>query len=181
MSDLNKTMNNARSVSNDSSAPSSALRQMLFDIPGDDGQVMSRDMDSISNMRAGQPGGLDPSMMTPQELHATIWRILSFRDSVMKRIENTIDRIPGLASLTEKISNGISVFIITTLEPFVKPVIGQAVAALGQSSQAVIDSHDQYEVWNDWNASDPSHSFLSKVSVASPAEAKLTIRRTIST
>lgn len=64
----------------------------------------------------------------------------------------------------EKIGNSVSVFIITTLEPFVKPLLGTATSALGESSQAVIDSHDQYEVWNDWNASDPTHSFLSKVS-----------------
>lgn len=74
----------------------------------------------------------------------------------------TIDRIPGLSGLVEKITNSISVFIITTLEPFVKPLIGTATQALGTSSQAVIDSHDQEEVWNDWNASDPTHSFLSK-------------------
>lgn len=74
----------------------------------------------------------------------------------------TIDKIPGLSGLVEKISNNVSVFIITTLEPFVKPLIGTAVGALGQTSQAVIDSHDQEEVWNDWNASDPTHSFLSK-------------------
>lgn len=74
----------------------------------------------------------------------------------------TIDRIPGLSGLVEKITNSISVFVITTLEPFVKPLLGTATEALGVSSQAVIDSHDQYEVWNDWNASDPTHSFLSK-------------------
>jgi len=48
---------------------------------------MSRDMDDIGNMRAGQPGGVDPSQMSAQELHANIWKILSFRDSVMKKIE----------------------------------------------------------------------------------------------
>jgi hypothetical protein len=69
-----------------------------------------------------------------------------------------------LSGVVEKISNSVSVFIITTLEPFVKPLLGTATSALGQSSQAVIDSHDQEEVWNDWNASDPTHSFLSKVS-----------------
>ena len=74
----------------------------------------------------------------------------------------TIDRIPGLSGVVEKITNSISVFIITTLEPFVKPLIGTATEALGSSSQAVIDSHDQEEVWNNPNASDPTHSFLSK-------------------
>lgn len=83
------------------------------------------------------------------------------------KLQNTIDRIPGLGSLVEKITNSISVFVITTLEPFVKPLLGTATSALGESSQAVIDSHDQYEVWNDWNASDPTHSFLSKVSLPS--------------
>jgi hypothetical protein len=80
----------------------------------------------------------------------------------MKKIEMTIDKIPGLSGLVESISNNVSVFIITTLEPFVKPLISTAVGALGQTSQAVIDNHDQEEVWNDGNASDPTHSFLSK-------------------
>ena len=177
VSDLSREMANARSVSEGQSNSAGALRQLFFDIPGGGGDDLSRDMDGITNMRAGQPGGIDPNQMSPQELHATIWKILSFRDSVMKRIEvcismlhdivdriqNTIDRIPGLSSLVKKITNSISVFIITTLEPFVKPLLGTATEALGVSSQAVIDSHDQYEVWNDYNASDPTHSFLAKV------------------
>ena len=81
--------------------------------------------------------------------------------------QNTIDRIPGLSGLVEKISSSIAVFIITTLEPFVKPLIGTATTALGQSSQAVVDSQDQYEVWNNWTASDPTHSFLAKVTQTS--------------
>ncbi|RSH91209.1 hypothetical protein EHS25_009508 [Saitozyma podzolica] len=162
VSDLSKTMANARSVSEGQSNSSSLLRQMFLDLPGGTGSELTREMDDVNNMRAGQPGGVDPSTMSPQELHAVLWKILSFRDSVMKTIENTIDRIPGLGALVEKIGNSVSVFIITTLEPFVKPLLGTATSALGESSQAVIDSHDQYEVWNDWNASDPTHSFLSK-------------------
>ncbi|WRT66987.1 uncharacterized protein IL334_003953 [Kwoniella shivajii] len=162
VSDLTKQMTNARSISEGQSSSADTLRQLFFSLPGSDGSDMTREMDGIQNMRAGQPGGLDPSNMSPQELHDTLWKILSFRDSVMKRIENTIDRIPGLSGVVEKISNSVSVFIITTLEPFVKPLVGTATSALGQTSQAVIDSHDQYEVWNDPYASDPTHSFLSK-------------------
>jgi hypothetical protein len=162
VSDLTAKVNNARSVSEGQNASSQILRTLFTNIPGGDGDQLTREMDSVSNMRAGQPGGMDPSQMSPQELHDVLWKILSFRDSVMKKIENTIDRIPGLSGLVEKISNNVSVFIITTLEPFVKPLIGTAVGALGQTSQAVIDNHDQEEVWNDPNASDPTHSFLSK-------------------
>lgn len=76
--------------------------------------------------------------------------------------ENTLEKIPGLGSLVDKIGNSVAVFVMTTLEPFVKPLLGTATSALSSSSQAVIDTVDQYEVWNDWNASDPTHSFLSK-------------------
>jgi hypothetical protein len=92
VSDLTKTMTNARSISQGQSSSSSTLRQLFFDLPGGDGAQLTRDMDGIEGMRAGQPGGMDPSMMSPQELHATIWQILSFRDSVMKRIEVSFSR-----------------------------------------------------------------------------------------
>ena len=55
-------------------------------------------------------------------------------------------------------------FVITTIEPYVKPLLGTATEALANTSQEVISSHDQEIVWNDWNCSDPTHSFLSKVS-----------------
>ena len=57
----------------------------------------------------------------------------------------------------------MAVFVITTIEPYVKPLLGTATEALANTSQEVISSHDQEIVWNDWNCSDPTHSFLSKV------------------
>ena len=98
VSDLSRTMENARSAQAGQSSSAGALRQMLFDIPGDGGGDLMRDMDGIQNMRAGQPGGVDPNMMSPQELHGTLWQILSFRDSVMKRIEV---RQPFLTSIAD--------------------------------------------------------------------------------
>lgn len=135
-----------------------------MDLPDGQGNSLSRDMDDIQAMRANGPNQ-DPSTMSPQELHATLWKILSFRDSVMKRIESTLDKVPLLGSLVEKISTSVSVFIMTTLEPYVKPLLGTATSALGSSSQALLEAHkdDQYEVWNNPNSSDPTHSFLSKV------------------
>ncbi len=44
-------------------------------------------------------------------------QVLAFRDSVMKKISNTIDKIPGLGALVEKLTNSINVFVFTTLEP----------------------------------------------------------------
>jgi hypothetical protein len=46
---------------------------------------MSRDLDSIERMRdgggGGGGGGKRPEDMSPQELHAALWKILTFRDS----------------------------------------------------------------------------------------------------
>jgi hypothetical protein len=43
-----------------------------------------------------------------------------------------------------------------------KPIIKSATTGLAQGSAEVISSHDQLEVFHDPNASDPTHSFLSK-------------------
>jgi len=44
-----------------------------------------------------------------------------------------------------------------------QPILQQSTEVLGEGSKAVIDSADQYEVFNNAHASDPSHSMLSKV------------------
>lgn len=52
-------------------------------------------------------GGKRPEDMSPQEIHAVLWQVLSFRDSIAKKIEGTIEKIPGLGPLIEKISDSI--------------------------------------------------------------------------
>lgn len=140
------------------------LRQLFSSIPGGVGGDMARDMDNMEGIRAqGQgQGGKRPEDMSPQELHATLWQILEFRDNIVKKIEKTIQKIPGLGPLIEKLMDGISVFVFTILEPFLKPILKTATSGLSSASAEVIDNHDQYEVFNDARASDPTHSFLSK-------------------
>ena len=77
------------------------------------------------------------------------------------------EKIPGLGPLIEKISDSISgmlcprygvretnevsrlVFVFTTLEPFLKPLMKQATSGLQLASGEVINNQDQYEVFND--------------------------------
>ncbi|KAJ6470669.1 heterokaryon incompatibility protein Het-C-domain-containing protein [Mycena vitilis] len=167
VSDLNKELDKARSTSNTrggpGSNPGSVLRDLLFSLPGGSGTEMSREMEGIERIRAGpSQGGKRPEDMSPQELHAILWQVLSFRDSVAKKISHTIDKIPGLGPLIEKIMDSISVFVFTTLEPFLKPLLKTATNQLSSVAGDVIDNNDQYEVFNDPRASDPTHSFLSK-------------------
>ncbi|KAF8637884.1 hypothetical protein AX17_002507 [Amanita inopinata Kibby_2008] len=168
VSDLNRELDGARARSQGTRGgpgfdPADTLRSLLFTLPGGSGGDMSREMENIERIRAGpSQGGKRPEDMTPQELHATLWQVLVFRDSVVKNISNTIEKIPGLGSLLEKVTDSISVFVLTTIEPFIKPLLKTATSGLALASGEVINNHDQYEVFNDPRASDPTHSFLSK-------------------
>ncbi|KAG6873655.1 hypothetical protein C0995_012588 [Termitomyces sp. Mi166 len=151
VTDLNKSIDSAKSRSSSSSSsramdPGAVLRDLFFSIPGGGGGELSREMEAVERIRAtGQGGGADwggqgqggkrPEEMSPQELHSVLWQVLTFRDSV---------------------------FVFTTLEPFLKPILKTSTSALSEISGEVINSHDQYEVFNDPRASDPTHSFLSK-------------------
>ncbi|TBU22062.1 heterokaryon incompatibility protein HET-C [Dichomitus squalens] len=168
VTDLNAELDKARAKAGGDSrggnGPADTLRSVLFKLPGGDNSEMERELQGVERIRAEpyQQGGKRPEDMSPQELHSVIWQVLTFRDSVMKKIERTIERIPGLGPLIEKISESISVFVFTTLEPFLKPLMKQATSGLQLASGEVINNQDQYEVFNDPRASDPTHSFLSK-------------------
>jgi hypothetical protein len=69
---------------------------------------MTREMEGIERIRAGpSQGGKKPEDMSPQELHAVLWQVLSFRDSVVKKISKTIEKIPGLGPLIDKLTDSI--------------------------------------------------------------------------
>jgi hypothetical protein len=112
VTDLNKELDKAKSRSRggpggDNSGD--ALRNLLFTLPGGAGGDMSRDMEGIERIRAGpSQGGKRPEDMSPQELHAVLWQVLSFRDSIVKKISNTIEKIPGLGPLLDKLMESIS-------------------------------------------------------------------------
>ncbi|EDR07977.1 uncharacterized protein LACBIDRAFT_297529 [Laccaria bicolor S238N-H82] len=172
VSDLNKELDKARAKSQTQSRsgpggapadPADVLRDLLFSLPGGADSEMSRDLDNINRIRAGpSQGGKRPEEMSPQELHGVLWQVLTFRDSVVKKIAKTIQMIPGLGPLIQKITDSINVFVLTTLEPFLKPILKSATGGLSAASGEVINNHDQYEVFNDSRVSDPTHSFLSK-------------------
>jgi hypothetical protein len=88
--------------------PGDALRDLLFKLPGGTGGEMTREMEGIERIRAGpSQGGKKPEDMSPQELHAVLWQVLSFRDSVVKKISITIEKIPGLGPLIDKLTDSI--------------------------------------------------------------------------
>lgn len=86
-------MTKARSQQSRGIDNSPALRELLFSVPGMSGSDMARQMDGIERMsRAAQPGqgGKRPEDMSPEELHAALWQVLTFRDNVVRAIETTV-------------------------------------------------------------------------------------------
>lgn len=93
-----------------------------------------------------------------------IYPILEFRDKVAKAISATIEKIPGLEALVEKITETLTLFVLSLLAPFIRPIIEAVSKQLKAGSGGVIDAsgRSQYEPWTDPHCSDPTHSLLSK-------------------
>lgn len=128
VSDLAKAMDGARSSGSrglgDSGSGADVLRSLLFKIPGSGGSDLSRELQDVDDIRSRAAGG-QSAELSPQELHQILWKVLTFRDNVCKTIENTIEKIPGLSSLVENITDTVNRFVFTTLEPLLKPVMSQ--------------------------------------------------------
>jgi uncharacterized membrane protein YgcG len=93
-----------------------------------------------------------------------IYPILAFRDKVVRTISAIIEKIPGLEALVDRITETLTVFILSLLAPFVRPILTGITKALQSGSGAVVDAsgQHQFEPWTDPSCSDPTHSLLSK-------------------
>lgn len=109
----------------------------------------------------GLPGmpNFDPSKTVQQ-----IYPILVFRDKVVRSISAIISKIPGLEALVDKITETLTIFVLSLLAPFIRPIINGLTQQLQAGSSAVVDSsgRHQYEPWTDPQCTDPTHSMLSK-------------------
>ncbi|KAI9768335.1 MAG: hypothetical protein M1840_004943 [Geoglossum simile] len=107
--------------------------------------------------------GMSPNF-DPVKTAAQIYPILEFRDRVVRAISATIEKIPGLEMLVEKITETLTVFVLSLLSPFVRPIISAISKQLQQGSGGIVEASgkSQYEPWNNPNCTDPTHSLLSK-------------------
>jgi hypothetical protein len=66
--------------------------------------------------------------------------------------------------LVEKITETVTIFILSLLAPFIRPIINAVSAQLKSGSSSVVDASGkhQYEPWTDPFCTDPTHSLLSK-------------------
>ncbi|RAL04727.1 Het-C domain-containing protein [Aspergillus ibericus CBS 121593] len=112
----------------------------------------------------GNQSGSGLQDFDPSKTIAQIYPILEFRDKVVRKLSSIIETIPGLEAIVEKITETLTVFIMSLLAPFIRPLINAASKSLQSGSSGVIDAsgQHQYEPWTDPNCTDPTHSLLSK-------------------
>ncbi|PGH10858.1 hypothetical protein AJ79_05218 [Helicocarpus griseus UAMH5409] len=156
----------AEALKRKSEAQAQANQQRGLDGPG----ATRGQFDYQGDQDFGQPTAYDqsragPSLETnPQETISQIYPILEFRDRVVKKLSSAIEKIPGLSSLMDKISETLSIFIFSLLAPFIRPVIKIASSKLqaGSSELTAAEARTQFEPWTNPACTDPTHSFLSK-------------------
>jgi len=107
--------------------------------------------------------GMSPDF-DPIKTAKQIYPILEFRDKVVRAISSTIAKIPGLEAVVERIGETLTVFVLSLLAPFVRPIIDAVSKSLKEGSSGVVEAsaNSQFEPWNDPHCSNPTHSMLSK-------------------
>ncbi|OAX81665.1 hypothetical protein ACJ72_03997 [Emergomyces africanus] len=132
-----------------------------FDPQGNQGHTRATGYDQS---RPSAPTDATSSSINPQETISQIYPILEFRDRVVKNLSSAFEKIPGLSTLMEKISETLSIFVFSLLAPFIRPVIKIASSKLqlGSAELTAAEARTQFEPWTNPACTDPTHSFLSK-------------------
>ncbi|KIW02339.1 hypothetical protein, variant 1 [Verruconis gallopava] len=99
-----------------------------------------------------------------EALRQQIYPVLEFHDNLMRRITETIDKIPILPDLLEQLQEQLNIFVFSLIAPFVLPIIKQVKAELSTGSSEIIQSsrEKQLIVFHDDYSTDPTHSMISK-------------------
>jgi len=89
---------------------------------------------------------------------------LEFHNKVIKAFQARIDKIPKASALMENLTGGMQIYIFSILAPYVKRILERTKAELAAGSGCVLapSQRAQFNVFEDANCSDPTHSILSK-------------------
>ena len=133
----------------------SSMTHLLAKVPGagdlarqaDDLQARSTAQEQ-ENKFAGIPGtageapmqNIPGTNLDPYKTAAQIYPILEFRDKVVKMLTATYEKIPGLEALVEKITDTLTLFILSLLAPYIRPIINAVSKQLQSGSGGVIDA-----------------------------------------
>jgi hypothetical protein len=155
-------------------ADTSILRNLLDMIPDGvfGGKHQSDKLDEIqSNAQASQLQNVEISPREPEEytrqmqqIFQQIMPVIEFHDDILKNIDRAIGQIPVLPKILSQLEEQLTMFVFSIISPFILPVISQIREELRTGSDEIVQSslREQHIVFEDDNATDPTHSMLSK-------------------
>lgn len=132
----------------------------------EDAAAKQLEQTSISDSSSGKVAGMDIGQLKSQAAQTMkdIYPVLEFHDKVMKAMQKGIDRIPGASELLENLTGAMQIFVFSILAPYVKPMLARVKTELAAGSGGVLQASEnaQFNVFDDGNSSNPTHSVLSK-------------------
>ncbi|PFH52311.1 hypothetical protein AMATHDRAFT_46432 [Amanita thiersii Skay4041] len=157
VTDLSDKINKASQGENENVE---ALRVILNKLPSGGGDDSMNKGEEIHEHAKAY--NFNPDDVAPPDVQKQLLELLKWRDDIYRDVLAKIEMVPGLSDLLEELTNALNAYVYTVLAPYLTPLLSQASGVLNEGSKAVIDSADQYAVFDDPRASDPSHSLLSK-------------------
>ncbi|EIM92702.1 Het-C-domain-containing protein [Stereum hirsutum FP-91666 SS1] len=158
VTDLSQKMSNAQNSDGNSNIEN--LKNLLSKLPIGGKATDTSEAEDLSEKSKAYE--FNPDDVAPPEVQQQLLELLKWRDGVYRDILSKIEMIPGLEDLIDTLTDALNAYVYTILAPWVAPILSQVTDVLSVGSKAVIDSEDQYTVFDDPEASDPSHSLLSK-------------------
>lgn len=152
----------------------SMLRDLLDKIPDGffgDKHESDKVHELQENASSAQVQNMSISPREPEEFteyisqaYQQVMPAIEFHDEVMKAITSAIEKIPVLPKVVEQLEEELSRFVFSIIAPFIVPLIQNIKNELMTGSNEIIHSSEQEQhiVFSDDNATDPTHSMLSK-------------------
>ena len=156
-----------------SNSDTSLLRDLLDKIP--DGLLGGSDKSKLDDIQqdaqAAQMENVSVSPREPEEftnhintVFKQIMPAIEFHDELLKNISEAISKVPVLPKIVEQLEEQMSIFVFQIIAPFIIPVIDQIKNELATGATEIIKSseNEQHIVFEDDDATDPTHSMLAK-------------------
>ncbi|KAK0729248.1 heterokaryon incompatibility Het-C [Apiosordaria backusii] len=151
----------------------SVLRELLDKIPdgligGDKKNKVNEIQDNANAAQMEQtsisPKETEEFTRQVQDIFRQIMPAIEYHDDLLKTISEAVSRIPILPKIIEQLEEQLSVFVFQVIAPFVVPVIEQIKNELATGASEIIESskNEQHVVFENDDASDPTHSMLAK-------------------
>ncbi|KAG8858283.1 hypothetical protein FRB96_005414 [Tulasnella sp. 330] len=133
--------------------------------------LVARDMSSLhrhlSQMISSATPSQNPIQMASNEMHKAITKLTSLQTNVeaklMEGTKHVVDDLVHVRDSMESLRDNLSVYVLKALQPLMTPLISILTQNIYKiMNEVLISSADEWEVFNNTQSTNPTHSLLSK-------------------